>query len=42
LGEAIEIDRLNILVDQGNRVAFGGQCGKQGQRRDRQIGPFPR
>ncbi len=39
-GAAVEVDRFDVLVDQGDRVLPGRQCRKQGQGRNGQVGPF--
>ena len=39
-GTALPVDRLDVLVDQGDRVLAGRQRGQQRQARHRQVGPL--
>ena len=39
-GNALEVDRLDVLVDQGDGVLGGRQRGQQRQAGDRQVGPL--
>ena len=40
-GATVEVDRLDVLVDEDDRVALGRQGGEQREGRDGQVRPLP-